>query len=577
MSASLHVVLIGTDTFRVEGALQGPAVHAHRAWNTSYNISCTSALSVDKVDKRLLLVCHVVVLCKGCRAAASPSSYANRPVLALPDATVSCVDELHESAFFYGACALGELKAKVLSIGLAPSHVIYDALLDDLTPVGTAALRRAFWLLDRDADGLLRVHELAGWRRQVGSAADSAEEDAHRALSDWDGAAAGETPVNEERFVARHLAWVRSGNTLDAWATLHASGIHPDGQPYSWYDLHAVRVDADTNTYLSPYAIQFFTNLYKLKRFADAADVWGTTPGCPWAAVDGFLREHIPLARFIEYWKYMALTQREAVTRYARCWGYKGEISYLFTRRAARAYRTPGEPVPNTIHVLVAGSASSGRRSLMHALTTGGPDGYHKIEHTAEVYVRTTTFFAAKGREQAEEAQTLVYSTTSADACPQLLSDPELSKTIDVVLLCYDGSDVANSAAYATSLFERVSAMDTCGRLPFILVMTKADAAQRDARGKDAEAAARLQRFCLAHQLLWPPVVTSSELHDQSEAASLNDYMFAVASDPALAVGQPPITYVRLLRRATFLAIVAVAAAGVGQTIVNVLRRRQQR
>ncbi|GET86125.1 hypothetical protein, conserved [Leishmania tarentolae] len=576
MSSSFHVLVIGTDAFHVEGALQGTAVHTHRAWNTSYQFSCISALSVDKVDKRLLQVCHIIVLCKGCRSPANKLSYNNRAVLALPDATASCVEELKGSGFFYGTCALEELKSKVLTIGLAPPHVIFDTALDGFTPVGKAAFQRAFWLFDRDADGLLRLPELVGWRKQVEPASYSAEDDVSLFLSKWGGAVAAEKQADQAQFLALHLEWLQKGYTLEAWATLHATGVHPDGVPYSWYDLNSMHVDEGINTYLSSHAIQFFTNVYKLKRFSDTADMWGVTPGCPWDSVAGFLTAHMPMSKFVEYWKYMALMRRDEVIRYTRYWGYKGDIRYLFTPRAARAFRQPGETVPNTIHVLVAGSKNCGRRSLMHALTTSGPGVFQKPEHTTDTYVRTTTFFTTKGSEQVEEAQTLVYSTTSPEACTRFLSDPELSKTVDVVLLCYDGTDIDNSGAYAMSLFEQVSAREACERLPFIVVMTKADAVQRVTGAKETQTLQRLKDFCLAHQLLWPPVITSSEHPDQSEAASLNEYMYAVSSDPTLAIGQPPLTYVRILRRATLIAMIAIAAAGVGQTIISVLRRRRR-
>ncbi|KAL7703734.1 hypothetical protein N2W54_004969 [Lotmaria passim] len=576
MSSSIHVVLIGTDAFRIEGALQGTIVHAHKAWNKSYQFSCTSALSVDKVDKRLLLVCHAIILCKGCRSPASKSSYSNRAVIALPDATPSCVEELADTAFYYGVCALGELKTKVLTVGLAPPHVIYDAQLNQLTEVGKAAFKRAFWLLDRDADGLLKLPELVGWRKQVESSAFNAEEDMVAFLSKWGGAVATEKQADLKAFLELHLSWLTQGNTMEAWATLHVSGIHPDGLPYSWYDLHSIRVDRESNTYLSAHAIQFFTNVYKLKRFADVADMWAVTPGCPWADVDGFLQERIPMVKYVEYWKYMALMRREEVIRYARFLGYKGEISYLFTRRSARAYRTVEETVPNTIHVLVAGATHSGRRSLMYALTSSGNDVYQRSDLGSTTCVRTTTFFAMKGRDAAEEAQTLVYTAIPPDMSPRILADPEQSKTYDVVLLCYDGSDTFNSGAYVMRLFDAVCATEGCERMPFVVVMTKADAVHAEVDGRAAEAGKQLQEYCLAHQLLWPPVITSSEQPDQSEATSLNEYMYAVARDPTLAVGQPPLTYVRIIRRATFAAIVAVAAAGAVQTLINVLRRRRR-
>lgn len=576
MSSSIHLVLIGTDAFRVEGALQGTVVHPHKAWNKSYQFSCTSALSADKVDKRLLLVCHAIVLCKGCRSPASKSGYNNRPVLALPDATPSCVEELEDSAFFYGVCPLEALKAKALAIGLAPPHVIYDALLSRLTPAGEAAFRRAFWLLDRDTDGLLRLPELVGWRKQVESAAFNAEEDMVKFLSQWGGEVAAHKQADLPAFLELHRGWLTAGNTLEAWATLHTAGTHPDGLPYSWYDLHAIRVDRESNTYLSAHAIQFFTNVYKLKRFAEAGNMWAVTPGCPWASIDGFLQERIPMVKYVEYWKYFALLRREEVIRYARHLGYKGEISYLFTRRAARAFRQPGETVPNTIHVLVVGAAHSGRRSLMYALTSTGNEVCEKADMSSTACVRTTTFFATKGPGEAEEAQTLVYTAVAPDSAQRVLTEPEESRVYDVVLLCYDGSDIAQSGGYVMRLFDAVCPTEGCERMPFVVVMTKADAVLPEAGPQAAEAGLRLQDYCLAHQLLWPPVITSSEQPDQSEATSLNEYMYAVACDPTLAVGQPPLTYVRIVRRATFVAIVAVAAAGVAQTLISFLRRRRQ-
>ncbi|KPI84280.1 hypothetical protein ABL78_6671 [Leptomonas seymouri] len=575
MSSSIHVILLGTDAFRVEGALQGAVMHTHKAWNKYYQLSCTSALSVDKVDKRLLLVCHVIVLSKGCRSPASTSSYGNRPVLALPDATPSCLEELQGSNFYYGVCTLDELKKKALAIGLAPPHVIYDAILSRFTPIGEAAFKRAFWLLDRDADGLLRLPELVGWRRQVESEASNAE-DMATFLSEWGGEVAAAKQADSKAFLELHLGWLTGGKVMEAWATLHASGIHPDGLPYSWYDLHAIRVDRETNTYLSTHAIQFFTNVYKLKHFSDTADIWAVTPGCPWEDIDSFLQERVPMVKYVEYWKYMALVRREDVIRYARYLGYKGEISHLFSRRYARAYRAPQETIPNTINVLVVGAAHSGRRSLIYALTSSGHDLHQRQDLCGGTCVLTTTFFATKGRDEAEEAQTLVYTTVAPEESQRILSDPERSKIYDVALLCYDGSDIPNSGAYLMRLFDAVCATEGCERMPFVVVMTKADAVLPEVSGEAVEAGTQLQDYCLAHQLLWPPVITSSEEPDQSEATSLNQYMYAVTCDPTLAVGPPPLTCVRIVRRATFVAILAVVAAGAAQTLISYLRRRRR-
>lgn len=568
---SIHVILCGKDAFRIESALQGTLEMRHVAWRQQYRVSCTNALSVDEVDHRLLLVCHVIVLCKGCRCPESSAAYNGRPVIALDDATEACVAAISGMDFFYGSTTLEGLREQIVTVGLTPLQVIYDTLLQCLTPMGEAAMHRAFWLLDkRTSDGVLDMAELLAWCRLIkGSGFTEAQLTPflqEHGLSE-------RSSLTEEAFIKVHLTWLSQGKTEDAWATLNVMGTHPTGLPFSWYDLNSMRIDRDVNTYLSPHAIPFFTSVYKrLRLLQDGGDLWRLTPGCPWEGVHGFLTADIPLDKFIEYWKYMALERRDLVIQYARYWGYKGEASFLFVRRNTHACRGREEVLPNMVQVLVVGAARCGKKSLLFSLTAG--DGEHFSVHTdCELYVRTTTFYAAKGlSSQKDEPQSIAYTTVSSEKAELILTNENLNKTFDVVLLCYDSSDTGPSGKVLMDLYERTMRSNASARMPFVVVATKTDL--DPCIGPATE---RLEWFCRSRQLLWPAVATSATRHHDNDTAALHEYMYAVAVDPDMAVGPAPLTWVRTLRRATLTAIVAVSAVGLLQTAVTALIRRRRR
>lgn len=582
---TLHVIICGTDPFRVESALHASVENTHFAWNKKYTFSCTAALSVSNVEPSLLHITHAIVLGEGARLPKSRDDYGGKPIVSLEKCPPNVVENVRDSAFYYGECAMEDLPQRLLRAALTPLHVVWDSLLATMTREGTAAYQRAFWLLDKDADGYLNADEMIAWRRLVDSASfDAAQLTAF--LEEWrNPEVLRARRCSVRQFIALHAAWLQEAaegddggaekpRLADAWATLYTAGTNPDGLPYTWYDLHSMRVDRDRNTYLSAHGIQFFMNLYKLKRFGSVEDsMWAVTPGCPWEGINGFLKERIPLDNFIEYWKYMALMQRAEVCKYARYWGYKGETSFLFVRRNTRLTREDGEALPNTIQVLTAGSPRCGRRSLLFALTASDDEPYGHPAADERPYVRTTTFFAKKaGRESMEEPQTIIYTALSHAETSVVLANETLNKAFDVILLCYDASDISRSGRYLMDTYTQIKEVGGCGRMPVVVAMTKSDVPSNDPHA--LHSAVKLEQFCRRHQLLWPPILTSYVHREESEIVALTEYMYAVAVDPDIAVGSPPLTVVRLLRRGTFFAIAGVLGYGLLSTLAGALRRR---
>ncbi|EPY18627.1 Ras like protein family, member T1 [Strigomonas culicis] len=499
---TLHVILCGTDAHRVESALQKAVEVTHTAWNKKYNFSCTSALCIDQVDKRLLLIANLIIICKGCRMPANRDAFDNKPVLSTEDAPVNGVDTIADADFYHGTVSLQELSDRATSLCVAPSHILYDSLLDCLTVAGDAALRRSFWLFDKDCDGRLKSEEMVAWRKLVDPS--FRPEDMEEFLELWGSEKVQRSrECTQEEFALLHLEWLRSGQFMDAWATLYVVGTYPNGLPYTWYDLHSLRLSSDENTYLSAHAIQFFKNIYKLKDFANTADIWDVTPGCAWEEIAGFAKVDITLDTFIEQWKYLALECRERVIMYARYWGYKGESMYLFQRRACRRCRAVGESLPNTIHVLLVGTQECGKRSLIVSLTSADDTAPALFPDACDHFVSTTTFFVGKGTE---EPQTIIYTAVCPERARLILTDAASSQTVDVVLLCYDATNITASSRFLMDMYSEVVRCEGAltERLPFVVVLTKADAVTSD-DPLDADSGSRLEKFCIAHQLLWRP------------------------------------------------------------------------
>ncbi|SCU68935.1 uncharacterized protein TEOVI_000058100 [Trypanosoma equiperdum] len=563
--ASIRVLVCGTDFSSVEAALGGMVENKHHAWNRRYEVTCTSVSGVERADSRLLSTCHLVVLTHGAITPSSKASYDNKPTISIPGTSSDALTLLQGCDFYYGQYNLNDLRVAVVDIGLSPLHIIWNGSTRCITETGELSLRRAFWLFDKDGDGVLNEEEILAWQRSAASVSfskgDIADMLAEVSIPN------ASIPMNFDLFKAVQVSYLLKNDARKVWATLHITGLHPTGLPYSWRDINAVRVSKECNTYLSHHAIQFFRNLYKLKRFHDIDDMWSVTPGCPWAHISGFIKSRIPLDKFIEYWKYMALVKREVVIQYALYWGYKGDTSILFQLRRARPYREPGETVPNIITVLVLGAPGCGRRSLIFTLTANDDELYDDQTIQQVTYVRTTTFFVRKGMEEAP--QTVAYVTLPIDSAGELLENVVQEKQVDVVLLCYDGSRVAKTTPPIMDAYVRATgSQQKCHNLPFIVVATKAEVSH-EIEENVAEAQLAMESFCRENQLLWPPVATSVENPEETEIATLNEYVYAVAKQPEIAVASPPITTIRILRRVAIVSFAAFVVGGITRFLIR--------
>eukprot|EP00796_Vickermania_ingenoplastis_P010167 gene10167-7121_t len=601
---TIHVVVCGLETDEVQSALEGVVTQSHYAWKKSYAFACTIGPAVDFVHEDVFnKLCSVIVLCNGCTPPPSLDYYYNIATVAMPDCPEECLAGIREAEFFYGVIPCSDLRAKVLSLALAPLHIIYDALLGYFTPVGELAARRAFWILDKDCDGLLQTEDMVHWRRQVqkrdfernhvqsffDSQIVSVVEDSRLTEEEKQGYSA-EQGLSCSQFTSYMLALLGKGETIEVWATLHAVGTHPNGLPYSWSDVNSAQNPFHLgNSYLSPYGITFFKNVYRRIMPRASSDIWGLTPGCPWSAISGIPSEKLSLDQFIEAWKYMALEQPDTVIIYARFWGYKGGPMQLFVRQNARASRKVSDPVPNCVQVLIVGAAGTGRRSLATALVgeSPPPKGFASHPSSAEnaLFVRTTTrCISLLSGQQAMEPLTYVFTVVSAGMTNSILGNEVLNHTIDVVIFCFDHSQPTKSISLISAMLRHVKAMGSCKKMPFIIVGTKSDLL--DPTSPQLPCTEEITCFgeqCRRDRLLWPPMLMSahaSPADNTAEVTIMAEYIYHAVRDPDIAIGCAP---ANLLRSVGRIGLLTTAFAGtsmvlrrVGAMMIRYLCRRRR-
>lgn len=626
---TIHVVVCGFDTAEVQAVLEGPLTQSHYAWKKSYSFAITMGTAVDFVHEDVFSkVCSVIILCSGCTPPPSLDYYYNISTVAVPECPQDCLDQLGDAEFFYGVVDMDNLRMKVLSLALAPMHVIYDQLLQYFTPVGELASQRSFWILDRDCDGRLKVDDIVMWRRLVekrdfesdhvdhfffsqvlpcleennkknsSPEVENVEDSVKSPLSLEEG-------LTSSQFLSYLLALLQRGEVVEVWATLHAVGTHPNGLPYSWSDLHSVQSPYRLgNTYLSPYGITFLKNVFKrallrsssincrggsfLVTSSASSTVWSFTPGCPWTAIVGLPTEKISLDGFIEAWKYMALEQPDTVIIYARFWGYKGSPMQLFVRRNARAARQVAEVVPNCIQVLVVGGKGMGRRSLVTALVgesascTGYPEMCHpshpdsptKDDEKNFLFVRTSTRVLPHfSGQSSSEPLTYVFTVLFPSMASAILRNELLNGTIDVVLFCFDHTQPKKSIGLITSTLQQVKTLGTCKRMPFVIVGTKADLlVGNDFQLQETEDVKGLATFCLNERLLWPPMLFNSVASPSENAVPVDmmmEFLYHVVRDPDIAVACPKGTPLRTIRRAGLLTMLSWLAWQSGRQVTK--------
>lgn len=474
-----------------------------------------------------------------------------------------------------GFVTLAEMLLQTVDVVKAPSHVVWDRRRGSVTITGHRALRRAFWLLDKDADGYLNDVEIQAWHGQM--YADSSDDDIdvikrHLASVQSRGPVGGPIFVDPVRGITpngfMHVcqAILSEREMTPVWSLLWATGIQHDGLPYTQDDMARVPPqDPARVVQLSHNGLHFFNMLYSPRRFADLMDMWEFVPECPWLGMEGMPAPHSGMtpAEFLSCWRVMAALDPAAVAQFAAHWGYRSDPGALFIERASRDHRDAPHSWPTTLQVLVLGSRWCGKSSLLQRL--GSPQ--YEFDELAPP--PSGAAYAVSTVPRDGEDVVLLFRELDESTVEGFVSDKDTMAAIDLVLLCYSATD-----SYSFSYIEQLVPMLVRYRnLPLAIAMTKAEQPVEDQLCAESPAL-----FCRRYQLAWPPLVLSV-CEAQARNLGLSNDIEALPFTLLDAIMCPDIAQVksvtvgRLVWRA---ALVTTAAALLGFGVRKLLGSRRR-
>ena len=406
-----------------------------------------------------------------------------------------------------------------------PRHVLWAG--QALVEVGRQALRRSFWLLDEDGDGLLDDAEISKWHRTMYGTFSTDDVNTMKAYARNTEAsyiAAGTTHARnrliteDDRvtvlgFLAVCHIMLAEGRHEPLWVMLSAHGVGPDALPYTVDEIErgtalgsgaspASDDDGDrTMLHLSSAGTSFFASLYSRQRFTHPSDLFLFTPDCPWANIYGLPHAgevDLPVHDFISCWRFMAAVDPPVVARFARYWAFAGDIASLFVACRTRPFRRPGE-VPPTALWLVLGSPQCGKTSLMQRIADN--DSGTVFADDAHPSGRSAATATVRARINNDGDVLIALRELDEAEVDGMLADARFMNTVAGVLVCFDASE-AYSLSYLSRVYPRLA---ECPDLPVVLAMCKADLPVVDQLG----IAEGPREFCAQRGIMWPPVFTS--------------------------------------------------------------------
>eukprot|EP00760_Papus_ankaliazontas_P010606 PhM_4_TR14371/c0_g1_i1/m.98126/K07870/RHOT1, ARHT1; mitochondrial Rho GTPase 1 len=420
-----------------------------------------------------------------------------------------------------------------------PASALWDSHVTCFTVGGYRALRRSFWVLDEDRDGVLNDHEVSVWYHLLFRTASDKEISSMKTFLSRQETALRDGNVTVEGFLAVCQALIRDKKQVAVWRMLYSHGCGRDALPYADEELEALMLPDAAHTYqLSLVGELFFTDLPN--RFPSMEALWSFVPPCPWGDSK---KASLSQAEFVLRWRNEAIVNHCSVAQFARFWDFKEPLENLFVRRKKRQARAAGGSAhnrvssssqpPSVVRALIVGAPKCGKTSIVRHVTSGAvidPAAEDDAEGQQPEASVTQEHVLAVG----EKCVTLI--DINDDDVVETIGNAAFMSTVDLLLLVFDGSD-PYSFSYIAKVHEMVHNM-RYRRLPMLIILSKIDLGvveQEDIDSPDI--------FCAENNLLWPPLITTvvdpaflpAEMRQRNEASRLAELVVEVAENPELA------------------------------------------
>lgn len=373
-----------------------------------------------------------------------------------------------------------------------PIAPIYDAKEGCLKPAAVEALKRVFYLCDRDQDGMLsdqEVHEfqvkcfdkplsdtdLASIKRSIRRAG---------TYGDYD--KAPEAGIDLEGFLTLNRMFAEKGRHETIWIILRKFQ-YSDSLSLKDHFLHPrFDVPAFASAELSPAGYRFFVDLFLLHdkdndgelSASELAHLFAPTPGIPqsWEEA-GFpcctVRNEagdITLQGWLAQWSMTTFEDPKTTLEYLAYLGFDQADPKTSTTAALKLTKPrkrrnrPGSKVERTVFLCyVLGAPGSGKSALLNAFL------HRPFSPTYHPTIKPQT--AVNSVELPGGKQVYLILAELGEREPAVLENPAKLDAADLLAYCYDSSD-PDSFGPLLDLRARYPAL---GRLPAVFAALKAD------------------------------------------------------------------------------------------------------
>lgn len=375
-----------------------------------------------------------------------------------------------------------------------PIAPLYDAKESVVKPAAVNALRRIFYLCDKDQDGLLSDQEIQHFQEKV----------FNKSLSDADLASvkasvrthapdpARPDGIDADAFIRLNRIFIEKGRHETVWMILRKFN-YTDGLSLRDSFLNPkFEVPAHASAELSPAGYRFFVDLFLLHdqdndgglNDAELRTLFAPTPGLPNCWIDSdfpsctLLNDagHVTLQGWLAQWSMTTFEEPRTTLQYLAYLGFEtsdraGTASALRTTKP----RPPrGRPGPVERHVLLAyvlGASHAGKSSLLAAFLT------RPFAPTYRPTIRPRT--AVNAVELPGGRQCYLILKELGELEDAILDNAAKLDAADLLVYVYDSSD-PDSFAHVVALR---TAHPALARLPALYAALKADRDKSMQRG----------------------------------------------------------------------------------------------
>jgi Ras family protein T1 len=376
-----------------------------------------------------------------------------------------------------------------------PIAPLYDSKEGNLKPAAVAALKRIFYLCDKDQDGYLNDQEMHNFQAKCFQKPLTPEDLENIKLSISKVSSSVEQGIDQKGFIHLNKIFAEKGRHETIWIILRKFH-YTDSLSLKENFLHPkFDVPEYSSAELSPAGYRFFVDLFLLfdkdndggLNDSELNSLFAPTPGLPSSWLDSSFPSttvrdeagHITLQGWLAQWSMTTFESPSTTLSYLAYLGFEPSnprdttTSALKVTKARKRRKRPGRVERNVVLCYVLGAPGSGKSSLLNAFLSRP----FTPSYSPTIKPRT----AVNSVELPGGKQCYLILEELGELEPAILENRAKLDACDLICYTYDSSD-PDSFSHIVSLREKYPHLDD---LPAVYTALKADQDKTTQRSED--------------------------------------------------------------------------------------------